>query len=204
MLLFGHMGIGSKLASPWARSLPVGAVLLGTLVPDLIDKPLYYGLQLATGMHGADLGLVSSTRTFGHTALLLVAVTLFAVFRRSRFVAAIAIGMATHLFLDNLSDTLAAYFGPRSLDDGTTRERSALVALLYPFYLPRFSPAPFKDLAGHVWHALNALNIGSELLGAAILGWDYWKNRHESEIIQLLQIRRHLRRKRRHRRHQVE
>jgi hypothetical protein len=185
MLPLGHMGIGSKLVGPWTRELPKGMLLLGTLVPDLVDKPLYYGLSLMTGLHGSELGLISCTRTFGHTALFLLVVTIVAVWRRSLPLAALALGMATHLLLDNFADTFESLFA-----SGPPEERSALIALLWPVYKARFSIAPFTDLSGHLSRSLNPFLIGSELVGAAILGWDWWKNRHESEIMQMLQWRR--------------
>jgi hypothetical protein len=200
MLLLGHMGIGSKLVSPWTRQLPKWALLLGTILPDLIDKPLYYGLAWITGRHGAELGLISSTRTLGHTAMFLLAITLLAMVRRSRVLAALALGVATHLFLDNLGDTLTDYFAP--YPDGTIRT-SALTALLWPMYKPYFANMPFKNMAAHLHVTLNPLTIGAEIAGAAILAWDYWKTRHESEILQMLQLRRRHRKevKRRHKKH---
>src|SRR4051812_43545813 len=104
MFVFGHLGIGSKLATPWAQGLPRRWLLVGTLLPDLIDKPLYYGLSFATGKSGTDLGLISGTRTFGHTALFLVLLALGSIIRRSRILAALALGTATHLLIDNFGD----------------------------------------------------------------------------------------------------
>lgn len=187
MLVLGHLGIGSKLVNPWTRELPKAALFLGMLLPDIIDKPLYYGLVMITGKHSAELGLISSTRTFGHTSILLLVITGVAVLRRSKGWAALALGMATHLFLDNLSDTLTGYFDTNPVQPG---ERSALVALLWPFLKNQFSASPFANLAGHMAHSFNGITMGAEVVGAAILGWDYWKNRHESEIMQMLQFRR--------------
>jgi hypothetical protein len=145
------------------------------LLPDLIDKPLYYGLVALTGRHGAQLGLISHTRTFGHTSLLLLVITAVAVFKKSKAWAALAIGMATHLFLDNLSDTLAVVFKI----DMTTRTggHSALLALLWPYFNHRFGTMPFANLEGHLAHSMNPLAVGGEVLGAVFLGWDYLKKR---------------------------
>ena len=187
MLPFGHMGIGSKLASPWSRDLSKPALLIGTILPDLIDKPLYYILSFATGKSGAALGIISSTRTLGHTAICLLLITGAAMIWRSRWLAALAMGVSTHLFLDNLGDTLSVYF-----DTHVSGERSALVALLWPFLKAnyQFAIAPFANVQEHAQRSFNGVTIGAEIVGTAILGWDYWKNRHESEIMQLLLLRR--------------
>src|ERR1700733_5728748 len=100
MIFFGHLGIGLKTAQPFRRDLPLKPLLLGTLLPDLIDKTLYYGLSFATGRRGAELRLISGTRTFGHTILFTLALGAIAARRRSKTLAALALGSATHLFLD--------------------------------------------------------------------------------------------------------
>jgi hypothetical protein len=99
----------------------------------------------------------------------------------------LALGMATHLFLDNLSDTLSYYL---VIDPARNYERSALVALLWPIMKNHFSVIPFKNMESHMAHSMNVVTLGGEAMGAAILGWDYWQNRHESEIMGLLQARR--------------
>src|SRR6185312_7307809 len=100
MFVLAHLGIGLELARPWRRRLPVKPLLLGTLLPDLIDKPLYYGLAWATGRRGYAIGLISGTRTFGHTVLFAAAIAAYAAARRSKAAAAVALGCATHLILD--------------------------------------------------------------------------------------------------------
>ena len=65
MFVFGHLGIGYKLASPWSRRLSKRLILLGTVLPDLIDKPVYYGLSWWTGKSGAALGLIDRARQVG-------------------------------------------------------------------------------------------------------------------------------------------
>jgi hypothetical protein len=85
MMIFGHLGIGLRLARPF--SVPPGWLLLGTLLPDLLDKTTYYGLSVALGARGADLGLISGTRTFGHTAAFLLLLALVGAGSRSKAIA---------------------------------------------------------------------------------------------------------------------
>ena len=193
MLLFAHMGIGTKMVSPWSRELPKWALLFGTLLPDLIDKPLYYILYFLTQASGASMGRINNPRTVGHTAFFLLLITLIAVVRRSKVFAAIALGVATHLFLDNLSDSLADYF---MSDVSHPSQHSALVALLWPFFKPYFSASPFNTLVAHLEHSFNPMNLGFEVVGAAILFWEYWQTRHEHEILGSLLARRRVHRER--------
>ena len=196
MLVLAHMGVGSRLVKPWAQSLPRWALLLGTLVPDLIDKPLFYAMLYLSRLSGGDLGLINNSRTLGHTALLLVAVTLVAVAMRSKAWAALALGIATHAMLDNLGDGLADWLTPDAAHPGT---HSAMVALLWPFYQARFPLSPFSTMGGHLARAINPLTLGFEVVGGAILFWDWWQGRHETEIRQFFSLKRAKRREAQHR-----
>jgi len=93
MFLLGHLGIGLGLAWLLAWKSPVRVdyrlVLLGAILPDLIDKPL-----------GIALGL--ETRIWAHTFLFLftvLALSLVPAARNARFV---GFGVATHLLLDEM------------------------------------------------------------------------------------------------------
>src|SRR5687767_3274929 len=98
MFVFGHLGIGKTIADPTLRrySLPLAPLFIGSLLPDLIDKPLYYGLVALTGKRGAELELIHGTRTFGHTALLLLLILMW----KRPVVRALALGVLTHIALD--------------------------------------------------------------------------------------------------------
>lgn len=93
MFLLGHLGIGLGLAWLLAWKAPVQVdyrlVLIGAILPDLIDKPL-----------GAALGL--ETRLWAHTFLFLftiLALSFVPPWRAARFV---GFGVATHLLLDGI------------------------------------------------------------------------------------------------------
>ncbi len=169
MWVFGHLGIGSKIAAPLSRKLSYPWLLTGTLLPDLIDKPLYYGLSLATGRTGPDLGLISCTRTFGHSAILLFIFSFIALTRKSTRVAALTLGMASHLVLDGFQD----YWIHVVL--GISGESSLRLAALYPIYRPHFGILPYRSLFEHLQSASKPFVITTEILGALILAWDYWK-----------------------------
>jgi hypothetical protein len=104
MIFFGHLGIGDAMTAPVRRGLPRGWVLAGTVLPDLIDKPLYYAVAAATGRHGAELGILRGTRGFGHTWALAALVWVVGHARGSDKLRALALGMATHSPLDFVAD----------------------------------------------------------------------------------------------------
>jgi len=153
MFVLGHMGVGGTMAAPLARRLPWRLVLVGTLLPDLVDKPLYYGLSLATGREGAALGLICGTRTVGHTALVVLLLASVAGLTRSPSLQALALGLSTHTPIDILADLV-----------GRDPGRSALVAWLFPLLGPHFAVSPFHN----PWEHLGVLKHLDTLLGEAL------------------------------------
>jgi hypothetical protein len=172
MFILGHTGIGSTLAAPFTKTEARWSpwLLAGTILPDLIDKPLYYGLVWITGRRGAALGLISSTRTVGHTALLLLAVLLVGWLGRHRGLVAVALGMATHLLLDAGGE----FWRPQISLRGTPEYPSTLCAIFYPLLGWRFPVMPFQDLAGHVGSLRSPYVIVGELIGGLLL-WRRWR-----------------------------
>jgi hypothetical protein len=173
MFLLGHTGIGSALAERFTEPRWFRWLLAGTLLPDLIDKPLYYGLVLVTGRRGAALGLISSTRTVGHTTLLLLAVLLVGFGARHRGLVAVALGMATHLLLD-LGGSL---LNPQGSLRGTPDSPSTLCAVLYPLLGWRFPVMPFQDISGHVGSLRSPHVIAGEIIGGLLLFWRWRRSR---------------------------
>jgi hypothetical protein len=162
MFVLGHLGIGKRLAArPFRLFSPVDkrAFFVGALLPDLIDKPLYYVPTWLTGKHGAAAGILSGTHLFAHTGLFLLVLTVTGLVTRSRPLRAMAIGVATHLVLD---------FVGLSMNLGT---------LLWPLFGWHFPTYPFKSLTQHLRTIFNPIAFIGETLGAAILWSDYRKAR---------------------------
>ena len=160
MFALGHLGIGKRLAArPFRRfsTTDKRAFFVGALLPDLIDKPLYYIPAWVTGRHGAAAGILSGTHLFGHTGLFLLVLTIGAVLLRRPAARALAIGVATHLVLD---------FVGLSMNLGT---------LLWPLLGWRFPTYPFRSLGEHLGTIFNPITFIGEALGAAILWWDHRK-----------------------------
>jgi hypothetical protein len=158
----GHLGIGKKIAAWPYRSFSSGekrAFFLGALLPDLIDKSLFYVPFWLTGQRGA---ILSGTHLYGHTAVFLLVLAAAAWITRSWPVRAIAIGVATHFVLDGVG---------LSMD---------LATLLWPLFGWRFPVYPFRNLGHHLLMILSPVTLAGELLGTAILLWDWRKARRQA------------------------
>jgi hypothetical protein len=162
MFALGHLGIGKKLAARPFRhfsSVEKRAFFVGTLLPDLIDKPLYYIPAWVTGRTGAAAGILSGTHLFAHTGLFLLVLIIAALITRSQPLRALAIGVTTHFVLD---------FVGLSMNLGT---------LLWPLLGWHFPTYPFRSLGEHLGTLFNPITFIGEALGAAILWSDYRKAR---------------------------
>ena len=162
MFALGHLGLGKAVATPIYRRFTSGgkwAFLVGTLLPDLIDKPLYYGMSWWTGKQGEQLGLISGTHTIGHTGVLLLAIFGATLVTKIPVARALALGVATHLLLDLVG---------LSLDHRT---------LLWPLFGWRFPFYPFSGVGQHLGTILRPVTLAGEILGAAFLFWGYWLGR---------------------------
>ena len=169
MLPLGHLGIGRRLVAPWTRDLPWWAILLGTVLPDLIDKPLYYGASWLTGKKGLELGLfLSGTRTFGHTLLLTGILALASRAARSGVLKAIVLGMLTHLFLDTVSDWLSHAFAAPP-PPGAPVTIPGIAAVLWPLLGWQMPFAVAPDLGTYAANSFNWVTVIGELLGALLL-----------------------------------
>lgn len=128
---------------PWTERLDDRALIVGSMLPDVVDKPL--ALFLAPTLVGHSL------RNYGHTLVfavlvLAVAVTLAALTKR-QWPLTLALASAGHLVLDLM------WFSHR--------------ILFWPITTPDFSPRYI-----HEWGPrADAIYIASEALGLVIVCW---------------------------------
>lgn len=148
MFIFGHLGFGETLATPWRARLSNLALLAGALLPDVIDKPLFY-LHL--------FPYITGTRAFGHTGIFLLLIAAYALVRRSRTAAALALGMATHLLVDGALE-------------GFTLTGSAAPAIAWPLLGP-FYDVGDRTLVTHLEGLWAGPIVTAELVGLALLLW---------------------------------
>jgi hypothetical protein len=167
MFWLGHSGIGLQLSKLVDRDPPLKPLLLGTLLPDLIDKPLYYGLSWATHKHGAELGIVAGTRSFGHTILLTASVFAAGRVRKSRALKALSLGMATHLVLDMFTDACL-----RGADFSMRAFGWPLLGWQFPIY-------PFYNWHEHIASGRDPFILVTETLGALCLAYEWRRRRRK-------------------------
>ena len=157
MFVLGHVGIGRAIVGARARALPFVAFAIGAMLPDIVDKPLYYS--------GLAPDFFSCTRTLGHTGLfagLLIAVGLA---RRSRVCLAAGIACLTHAALDFALDLRAPWPG------------STAVAFLWPFYSTHFFVFHFDSPADQIFRLWRPDIVLTETIGLGCLIWEYVRRR---------------------------
>jgi inner membrane protein len=141
---------GPKRSSPasWfgslGKTLDLRFLLVGSLMPDIIDKPI-------------GIFLYGNGRIIYHTLLVSLLVLVFGLFLRRRYrwngLLAIAVGMLTHLVLDQM------WLNPQTL--------------FWPLFGWAFPPSPVSDWLG-VWmnDLLHEASVYiPELIGFAIVVW---------------------------------
>src|SRR3954471_1517203 len=164
-------GCGSGWPCVWwglGRRLPVRWLVLGCLLPDLIDKPLFYALLWGEGHADA---LISGSRSVGHSGLFLLVLLAAALASRHPAAWAVVAGVATHLALD-IGGELVTGADPQS---------SIWLAVLCPALGWRFPQAPFSSMLEHLRiSAQNLYVVAGELIGGAILLHAWWKRRQSS------------------------
>lgn len=160
MFLFAHLGIGYEMARlGWAKRKPdldVPFVLLGTVLPDLLDKPIYYISHDLLRARGAFADFYAGTRGLGHTFLFAGVLILSASISKNRSWIAIAIGVATHLSLDIINDLI---YG-RATD---------LRIFLWPALGWNFPQARFATLGAHLHFWLEPISLITEVTGVFLL-----------------------------------
>lgn len=96
MFVLGHLGFSRALIEPLRTKVDLRPFFLGALLPDLIDKPIFYLFP----------GIIAGTRGYAHTLLFMIVIFLVAQFFKSRVALSIAFGVLAHLLLDNVGDYL--------------------------------------------------------------------------------------------------
>lgn len=148
MIFFGHLGIGETLAPPKRLGLSRAWLLFGCVLPDLLDKPVYYALHVFPG-----------TRSFGHTGAFVLLLWTCGRLRRDPRAAALAAGAATHLLLDFIADWAVA---------GWPAARVGCAAL-WPLTGWGFPAFHHRSLAEHAGVWKHPFLIASEAAGALLL-----------------------------------
>ena len=171
MYPFAHLGLGTLMADSIPRyrkkPLPLVPLIVGTQLPDLIDKTVYYGLSWSTGLKGAELGFIAGTRNLAHTALFFLLLFGFSRLTKSTKIWALAIGTATHLFLDNLMDVVLSH-----------APENQFRALLWPLLDWQFPVIPYHDLTEQLSFWASPIFLIFEIIGIFAFIWVLKTRRH--------------------------
>jgi inner membrane protein len=137
---------------PLVKQIDVRVLLIGSLLPDIVDKPV--GLYLFRDTFG-------NGRIFCHTLLFLLVITIAGVYmyrRRDKvWLLVLSFGTLAHLILDQM------WLTPRTL--------------LWPLYGIRFESEDVSEWYHNLLHGL-LVNPGTyvpELVGGVILAWFIWR-----------------------------
>ena len=146
-------GIVSWLAS-LADRIDIRLLLIGSLLPDIVDKPIGLFLFQNTFSNGT---------IFCHTLLFLIIITLVGLYlyhsRKKTWLLVLSFGTFTHLILDAMWQTPRTFLWP-----------------LYGLSFERYDLISLSDWIEELFHTLlifPAIGI-PELVGAATIIWFFW------------------------------
>jgi len=101
MLLFAHLGL-TLASGRFVRWADLAFLALGSMLPDIIDKPL--GLIV--------FGTPAMGRTFAHTLLFLLVLATLAFYLKDVRLASVSMGVLAHLILDFMWQSPVILFWP--------------------------------------------------------------------------------------------
>jgi hypothetical protein len=149
---------GAHLAS-LVKQIDIRVLLIGSLLPDIIDKPI--GLYLFRSTF-------STGRIFCHTLLFLILITIAGIYlyksRTKVWLLVLSFGTLIHLLLDQM------WLVPRTL--------------LWPVYGFHFPPEDVSEWGRQMLHALR-MDPGTyvpEIVGGVILAWFIWTLARDSKV----------------------
>jgi hypothetical protein len=163
MFVLGHVGIGTRMLAGLRKRLPMRWLVLGCLLPDLIDKPLFYALLCGEGHADA---LISGSRSVGHSGLFLLLLLFAALASRHAAAWAVVAGVATHLALDIGGELVT----------GADPDSAIWLAICFPALGWRFPKAHFATMLEQLRISAQSLYVvAGELIGGAILLHAWWR-----------------------------
>ena len=156
------------MLGPLRKRLPALWLALGCILPDLIDKPLFYALIF---VHGSAPSPLRGSRTVGHTLLFFLVILLVAFLRKRPSTWAVVTGVGTHLALDVVGEAFAS----------GNPESAVWLALFWPLCGWDFPLATYTTMLQHLRVGLlQVYVVAGEVVGGAILLHSWWRRRQLS------------------------
>ena len=164
MYIFGHLGVGPSI-SRWLVSrtyvsyrVPQESqaclfvwLLIGCLIPDLIDKSLY----LVKVRYEMPLPMIVGGRTIAHTIWFPIVAYIISHWAKSPVGQIVAIGIASHLVLDFSADIMIWFWSsnqPQSIPPYSF-DSPKLAGYLWPLMGKEFAPS-YQKTIGDYWSTL--------------------------------------------------
>ncbi len=167
MFVLGHLGFGAQMARALHLKLPKKAFWLGALLPDLIDKPVYYFLSWRTGAQGAAVPIIHGTRSAGHTLLFLMTLSVMSLYLNRSWMRALTWGVISHLALDFVSDQIVGF---------PQLPLASHLPLSYPMR-GEIPAAQHLSLSSHLFKLRQPFFLITEILGGLLLLYPIGKHR---------------------------
>ena len=156
MIFFGHIGITLLLAflmfNFLKEKIDYRFLIVGSILPDLIDKPIGQYLFYDTFQNG---------RIFAHSVMFIILLAVIAVYaeRKYRFtgISVLALGAAAHITEDQIWSS-----------PGTA---------LWPLLGWEFPRLDLMDYSDYIWYQLlhNPSAYVPEIIGLAAIAWFVWR-----------------------------
>ena len=154
MLIFGHLGFARLLAEPFRRQRPLSLLLAGSLLPDIIDKLVFYVSDFSPG-----------TRAVGHTLLFATFIACAEKSRSKKWMRCpLAFGISTHLICDYVGDFFA-------MPSSYARN---LKILLWPALGKTFPPTTHLNFVQQATRVTEPYYLATEMIGISILIFFAW------------------------------
>ena len=179
MDIFGHLGFGAT-ATHWLVSRKLGNqakqsetatflfgwALVGCLLPDLLDKPLYI---LHKGLEMNIPGIIGD-KSIAHSILFCSLIFSYSLFRKNLSLLSISIGTFTHLCLDLLADSSVWWiYGTAGSIPPYSLSSPKLNGYFWPLLTTAFSPSSQQSFNDYWVGLLRPILLGYELIGVLLL-----------------------------------
>lgn len=162
MFVLGHLGFSRALVQPLRTKVDLKPFFIGALLPDLIDKPIFYMFP----------DRIAGTRGFAHTLLFLAATFFVAKVFKSRVAYSIAIGVVAHLLLDNVGDYL-------HIENSLVKSYQTLFWPLAGFEFPSTVYLTMQAQANRLKSPYLIVTESMGFVLLAVLGWRDWRRRKQ-------------------------
>ena len=179
MYIFGHLGFGAS-ATHWLVSrklnhqskksetstLLFGWALIGCLLPDLLDKPLYIlNRTLELNIPG-----IIGDKSIAHSILFCSLVLSYSLFRNNLSLLSVSIGTFTHLCLDLFADTSVWWiYGTAGSIPPYSFSSPKLNGYFWPILTTAFAPSSQESFNDYWVGLLRPVLLSYELIGALLL-----------------------------------